>query len=783
MDGFHVDPQLFSKAESSVASAIDGFSSVSSTVSDVTSSIPDGYKYTGEVNSICDQINKVKNYAGELSGVVASTKKMLTDLDSSFGQEIPKEEEKEGSFFSGIKDFFVSINESRAKTAAAWGKGFSSLFKGKGFGDLGEAFEQTKASLFVELESAKSGSLKIVEGIVDGITFLGGYSASGYVGVFDKIAGTDYAHKIRQATTDHIRRDLVGEGRKYFYENTKVGKTINAKSNLKYDSAGAKGIYNISQFTGKLALAVGVTIATGGVAAPAAIGAVFGAGSGVERYAQTVNREAGEDYNYAKVGAKAIVSAGAEALEWAAWGSMGAGALNAAGIATNSVKTTGSKASTSFMKNFVTKRNIAESAAVISDHGVNIAFGDETLKEALVYGGSELATSVALNALFAGFETKGARNASKAATQSLLDKASDLNTKNKVSKVSIDLSSNSIDEGSSSVFGNLTSNDHSFGFKKDIEKSIKELESNLSDAAKVKYSNSIHPAFGNKSKLEVLLQAAIESEDFDDKVIQKQVKELITENISDYLSGNNKQLKSQIIDFMNTDKVKKALDGVDVETFLKEDSRALRSGSLFAKLYGGSTQSALEDKITSYIIKSPEFDVDAKAVAKNISSSIDKKGYEFFYEHIITYDDTYGGYHKVGAPEFLGDERKVSYQSFAHKPTNNNIKVTTGEESKTIVKSTFPNDLTHQQIMDLTLHNIKTADPIEKLEHNSLNYIQNIRDMELLTSIDLDNPKLIKTSFPQNVKHFGKADFVEVAGKNPSKKGMLKEIAEAMLGV
>lgn len=320
-----------------------------------------------------------------------------------------------------VNKWYEDIGESITKTSAQWKKGFTSAFKGEGLGELGEAVKQTAATGAVVYKSAQNGVLKVGELLFDGATAVVGSVAAGVTWLaHDSWSDNDVAGNVMDWTLDEMRKDRVGDANKNFYENTELGKWINQNSNLKYDSAGAQSIQTATEFAGKVVLATAATVASGGAAA-AAIGAVYGIGKAGEKYTQSVDRENGDDYNYLKFLGKSAAGGLSGAAEFYGYGQMGAsiygGIKSLSGAATSLASNTTTKTATtfgkSFAKNFLEVDTFLDSGAVIVDHGVNLATGDETLSESLRNAGIEFGLALGLNAIGAGIgakiETKAAK--------------------------------------------------------------------------------------------------------------------------------------------------------------------------------------------------------------------------------------------------------------------------------------------------------------------------------------------------------------------------------------
>ena len=329
--------------------------------------------------------------------------------------------------------WYEDIGQAIVQTGAEWKQGFTSLANGEGVGEIWDATKKTVATGAVAYRSVKSGFSKLGEWLlVDSLSFVGGAIASGATWLFhDTWSDNDLAGKVMDATLDFVNTDLVGVANEDYYKNNIVGKWINENSTLKYDSAGAKAIQSASEFAGKIALATAATVVSGGTAAPALapilLGTAYGVGSSVEKYTQSVDREHGESYNYLEAFGRAAAGGVAGAAEFYGYGQMGAGMLGV---------NISPQASTSFAKNFFTKDVLLDSASVVVDHGVSVAFGDETWQQALKSGGLEFAFALGMNAIGARQATKSARATILAketyshANDEITDKIIELNERN-----------------------------------------------------------------------------------------------------------------------------------------------------------------------------------------------------------------------------------------------------------------------------------------------------------------------------------------------------------------
>ncbi len=203
------------------------------------------------------------------------------------------------------------------------------------FENLADVSESVGATKVVVATSMLSGVAKVGEYIGDGLTWVGGKLVEGgswlvgeFAGLFSKDtkeAVMDWREDFKADIKSSIEVDQVGELNKWFYENTKIGQSINDASYLKYDSEAAQTLQNVTVKLTELAAATGVTIATGGVAAPAAFAAVFGLGfaEGVGKNAETTYQNGG-DFDDGTL--SILLSGGLNGLSWYANGKLGQGA-------------------------------------------------------------------------------------------------------------------------------------------------------------------------------------------------------------------------------------------------------------------------------------------------------------------------------------------------------------------------------------------------------------------------------------------------------------------------
>ncbi len=245
-------------------------------------------------------------------------------------QKAVEDREKELGIYEN--KWYEDIGQMIVKTGSAWEKGVTSAVNGEGFTDLGEAFLQTGATIYEVRESAKSGVNKIGEWVVDGVTAVGGTVGAGATWLFhDTWSDNDKAGVVMDAWLDEVRKDKVGESRTNFYENTKLGQWINENSNLKYDSAGSKSIQAATRFAAEIAIATGAELSTFGAATPlvTAMFAAEGIGQATESYAQTVDREHKESYNYGSVLLNEAIGGLGGAMKGRMYGKLGANTVRA----------------------------------------------------------------------------------------------------------------------------------------------------------------------------------------------------------------------------------------------------------------------------------------------------------------------------------------------------------------------------------------------------------------------------------------------------------------------
>lgn len=402
MADFLYDPKLFRLAMNSMDGACSSFKNIDELISAVTN-FPSDYKYQDKVLKIVEYTLNSKENVNLYADNLVKTNDEVGEI--SYQQQ---QNEEEAPWLTDIKGAYHA-------TVAAWQDAGEARANGEGIGGYVDAMKQTKATLTVAYTTIQSGGLKIVEWLDDGNHIVRGYSAAGFLKLYDMAAGTHHAEDMMDSTLDFVRRDRVGELNDWFYGQTAFGREINKNSNLKYDSAGAAALRNASTTATVIAAATAATIASGGSLAPIMIGAIYGGGKSSEHYAQTVDRENGEGYNYSTALWKTLGGTISGALEWWGHGSLGKAAVFGIKLLPSAIKSIGAFSPSTFRsvlanifkvgsnaskddvlgfllknapryaKNYLKElfcfENIAYTEAIVGQHLINIYTGDETWDE------------------------------------------------------------------------------------------------------------------------------------------------------------------------------------------------------------------------------------------------------------------------------------------------------------------------------------------------------------------------------------------------------------------
>ena len=126
------------------------------------------------------------------------------------------------------------------------------------------------SSLCVGVTSVLSGVVDIVDSVVDAGAMVVGEVTSSVVGIFDKEAGQN----IKEGVKNYVAVDWGESASKWFYEDTALGREINATSHFTYDSGVANGLKMAGNIAGNIALNFlpGGAIITGVASAAQAMG-------------------------------------------------------------------------------------------------------------------------------------------------------------------------------------------------------------------------------------------------------------------------------------------------------------------------------------------------------------------------------------------------------------------------------------------------------------------------------------------------------------------------------
>lgn len=280
--------------------------------------------------------------------------------------------------------------------------------------NLDEKLIETGATLTVGFTSILSGVGSFIEYIDDGLILATGTISSR---ILDLIGLDDLAEDIRVNTKEEVKVDKVGELNKLFYEETELGRNINEKSRLKYDSEEAKKIHDITVKNAEFAAATAITFGTLGTVTPLVLGIGFLEGVGKsanKRYKDPTN----EGYETGAIFLDGVGSA----FNWYSGGKLGAGGLQLASIISkvglNNTVSTFSSLIINGIKNFkisnlfnndiwkkATKSgildfdNFVDSAGVVVDNFTDYANGGELDVFKML---KELLATYGLNCVFDG---------------------------------------------------------------------------------------------------------------------------------------------------------------------------------------------------------------------------------------------------------------------------------------------------------------------------------------------------------------------------------------------
>ena len=154
---------------------------------------------------------------------------------------------------SGIVDLEKGIDNKASWVAKKLDETVSNIgLETSLFENLVDISESVGATVAVGTTSILSGIAKVDELIADGIVWVEGKKVEGVSWLVGEVAGLfsedtknsimKWREDVKKSVKSEIERDRVGELNEWFYENTKIGQSINEKSYLKYDSDVAKAL-------------------------------------------------------------------------------------------------------------------------------------------------------------------------------------------------------------------------------------------------------------------------------------------------------------------------------------------------------------------------------------------------------------------------------------------------------------------------------------------------------------------------------------------------------------
>lgn len=242
--------------------------------------------------------------------------------DSSVGSKLAK--------LPSLKEYkanlSVRINSASAVVGTVDKIGWS---EDKNFWEnLDNSMDVIESTAAVTATSVISGIFGLAEDLVDGALWLSTAAVTGAATLFGE---EEWANNAQNTMMDAISYDVVGEANKAFYENTSLGRTINERSIIKYDSEVAQSIQNASTKVTEFAAATALTIATGGAAAPVAVLIIGGTGFLIGAGDKAQENFSQKDRNFWGDSKEVAIAGAVKAVEFYSEGQMGAGALKAIG--------------------------------------------------------------------------------------------------------------------------------------------------------------------------------------------------------------------------------------------------------------------------------------------------------------------------------------------------------------------------------------------------------------------------------------------------------------------
>lgn len=241
--------------------------------------------------------------------------------NSSIGSKLAK--------LPSLKEYKANLNVRINSISAAVGTvNALGWAEDKNFSEnLATSSEILNSTAAVIATSVISGVFKLREKLLDGAVWLG---TAAVTGVATHIGFEEWANNKQNEVMDFIAFDFVGKANEILYKNTSIGRNYNDKSLIKYDSNMAQSIQNTTTKVTEFAVATGLTVATGGMAAPlsalivAGTGFVIGAGDKAEEDFSK------EDRSFWGDSKEIAIAGGIKAIEFYSEGKMGAGMIDAA---------------------------------------------------------------------------------------------------------------------------------------------------------------------------------------------------------------------------------------------------------------------------------------------------------------------------------------------------------------------------------------------------------------------------------------------------------------------
>lgn len=286
------------------------------------------------------RINSIKKSLYSLSKDTAEIEEKLLEKVSQYKKIEEKNQYSEDIVNSIATTLGVLTTNSDDTSTSSKTKESSNVFSW-----IKDKYQEYQATKAVVATSVVSGIANIGEGIADGLTWTGGKIVEGGSWVAGKVVGwfsddaesavMEWRETAKQDIKVFIGTDWVGLANQKFYEETELGRRINEKSAIKYNSEIAQSITSVTETAGKFALATAATCipGVGAVAAPL----ILGFTSGVGEQSETLYKDNPNTTGTQELGI--FVSGLGEAANWYAMGKLGKSGLDFANI----VKQTGLK--------------------------------------------------------------------------------------------------------------------------------------------------------------------------------------------------------------------------------------------------------------------------------------------------------------------------------------------------------------------------------------------------------------------------------------------------------